>query len=188
MNDDIMLDVVRATGDQWLAELSFRGASYQTFFQADRAGKMRVVGESPFKWTVEGHEVGCLVERVRGGEKLTLPHRVVPGPDHPRWPSIRDSRWNAPPLREAWLVRAERLSKQRWLARLRLDDRDDSYEVDVLPSGGLRVLQAPENRSFQPYEYDLMNLLVRMNDGERFALPFKLRPRWPTPPDPPALP
>jgi hypothetical protein len=188
MSDAILLEAVRRSGDRWLADLSFRGASHQIAFQADAAGKLRAVGESPFKWTIEGHEVGCLIERVRVGEKLTLPRCVVPGPDHPRWPSIRDPRWNAPSLKEVWFVGVERLGKQRWLARLRLDDHDDCYEVDMLPGVGLHVLKAPENRSFQPYEYDLMNLLGRMHEGERFALPFQLRPRWPTPPDPPALP
>jgi hypothetical protein len=49
-------------------------------------------------------------------------------------------------------------------------------------------LRAPKADTFDAYRYDLMGLLLRMNNGERFALPFKLRPRWPTPPDPPALP
>jgi hypothetical protein len=89
---------------------------------------------------------------------------------------------------EVWLVGVERLSKSRWLARLRLDDQDDGYEVDILPGDAWDVVRTPKNVSYVPYDYDLMGLLERMHAGERFALPFKLRPRWPTPPDPPALP
>jgi hypothetical protein len=188
MSDDIVLEAVRGVGDRWLADLSFRGKSYQMVFQADYADKLRAAGESPFNHTAEGCEVEGLVERVRRGERLTLPQRVVPGPDHPRRLSIRDPRWNPPPLKEAWFVGVERSSKRRWLARLRLDGRDDVYEVDILSDGGLDEIRTPENPSFSTYKYDLTSMLLRMHEGERFALPFKLRPRWPTPPDPPALP
>jgi hypothetical protein len=187
-DDEILLNAVRRVGDQWLADLSFRGASYQMAFQADYADKLRMAGQSRFNWTVEGHEVGRLVERVRRGEKVTFPHRVVPGPDRPDWPSVYEPSLGRPPLKEIWLVRVERVSKSRWLARLRLDDQDGCYEVDILPGDVWDVLRTPENSSFQTYEYDLMGLIDRMHKGERFALPFKLRPRWPTPPDPPALP
>lgn len=188
MSDDIMLEAVGKAGDQWTADLSFRGVSHQMTFRVDQSGKLREVGESRFNCTLEGYEVGCLVERTRRGQKLSLPHRVVPGADSPRRPSIRDPRWFPPPVKEVWLVGVERLSKSRWLARLRLDDQDDCYEVDILPSDVWDVLRTPKNVSYVPYEYDLMGLIERMHKGERFALPFKLRPRWPTPPDPPALP
>lgn len=187
-DDEILLNAVRRVGDQWLADLSFRGESHQMTFQADHADKLRMAGQSRFNWTVEGHEVGRIVERVRRREKVAFPHRIVQGPECPDWPSIRDPRWFPPPVKEVWLVGVERLSKSRWLARLRLDDQDDCYEVDILPSDVWDVLRTPKNVSYVPYEYDLMGLIERMHKGERFALPFKLRPRWPTPPDPPALP
>jgi hypothetical protein len=187
-DDEILLNAVRKAGDQWVAELSFRNASYQMVFQADYADKLRMVGQCRFNWTVEGHEVARLVERIRRREKMTFPHRVVPGPDRPDWPSVYDPDWNRPPLKEVWLVRAERSSKTRWLARLRLDGQEGVYEVDILPSDVWDVLRTPENPQFQSFEYDLMGLIERLHAGERFALPFKLRPRWPTPPDPPALP
>jgi hypothetical protein len=189
MQDDIVLEDVRRGGDQWLADLTFRGTSHQMRFQIDPVKKdLRVVGDSRFDNTIEGYEVECLVERAHRGEKLALPQCIVPRPDYPRRPSVRDPRWSQPPLTEVWLVGVERLSKPRWRARLRLDGRDDECEIDVVSDSVLDMVRAPKNRWFSSYEYDLTGLLERLHAGERFALPFKLRPRWPTPPDPPSLP
>ncbi len=187
-DDDVLLTAVRSVGDRWQVDLSFRGKRYQIDFLPNYADKLRMVVPSPFNCTAEGHEVEHLVERIRRRDKVSLPHRVVPEPGRSRWPSVHEPGWDPPPLKEVWLVRAERSSKTRWLTRLRLDGQEGVYEVDILPSDVWDVLRTPENPQFQSFEYDLMGLIERMHAGERFALPFKLRPRWPTPPDPPALP
>jgi hypothetical protein len=89
---------------------------------------------------------------------------------------------------DVWLDRAEQVGDGRWRAWLRCDGAESLYEVQFYPGSGSEDLQRPSARGFDAFRYDLTKLLLRMNDGERFALPFKLRPRWPTPPDPPALP
>lgn len=91
------------------------------------------------------------------------------------------------PLTDVWLVSVVRTGEKRWLAQLRLDGTAEPYSVTIWPGPILEEHSGPANRAFQDYTYDLHRLLLRLQQGERFALPFRLRPRWPTPPDAPAL-
>ncbi len=195
MRDELRIESVANEGAIWTAQLSFRGKQRSLRFMVDPAGRIRAIlmDRSPFAITIEGHEIGRIIDRVRHGESITFPHRVEPGPTAPRLPSIHDADWRDwtdVPVRVAdvWLDRAERVGDARWLASLRLDGESEVFELEFLPGGGTREVRGPAARWFQSYLYDLQNLLQRMEEGERFALPFKLRPRWPTPPDPPSLP
>jgi hypothetical protein len=187
--ENVMLETVRSEGEHWLVEISFRGKRYSMTFKPDHAGRLRPVGNSPFAVTLEGWEICRQVERARSGEALALPHRVEPGEDAPRRISVHSALWSdGPRLQEAWLESAERSGDARWVAQLRLDGNVEMYEVEILPGLVVSELRGPKAPSFRSFEYDLIRLLLRMHAGERFALPFKLRPRWPTPPDPPSLP
>jgi hypothetical protein len=188
MADEVVLESLKQEGEGWAAELSFRGARYSMMFQLDSTGRLRTSGKSPFNLTVEGHEVGRLIDRVRQGERLALPCRVEPALNRPNLTSVHDPDWNAPAVTDVWLDGAERVGDDRWLANLRVDGSPCRYEIQFYPGPGAEELHRPNAVGFDTFRFDLMKLLLRMNDGERFALPFKLRPRWPTPPDPPARP
>jgi hypothetical protein len=85
-----------------------------------------------------------------------------------------------------WLVAAERIGDAHWTAQLELNNQLWLYELEILPGPLLHEIVSPDIRLFHGYRYDLTRLLLRMQNGERFMLPFQLRPRWPTPPDPPS--
>lgn len=189
--EEVMLEAVRREGERWLAELSFRGKPYEMAVAPDSAGRLHPASRSPLALTLEGREVCVLLERLRAGEPLELPRPVVASGKGSRLPSVHDSDWsdwsNAPRLKEVWLETVEKTGDSRWAARLRLDGNAETYELEILPGPTLRELRAPKTPPFHEYTYDLTRLLMRMQNGERFALPFRLRPRWPTPPEPPSL-
>jgi hypothetical protein len=189
--EEVTLEAVRREGQRWLAALSFRGKSYEMAVAPDSAGRLCPEGRSPFALTLEGREVCALVERVRAGEPLVMPCPVVAGAEGSRLPSVHDSDWSdwsdAPGLKEVLLEAVEKTGEARWTARLSLDGNVEMYELEILPGPVLRELRGPRTPSFHAYTYDLTKLLMRMQNGERFALPFRLRPRWPTPPEPPSL-
>lgn len=188
-DDELVLRTVREEGAAWIAELSFRGRAYEMAFAPNRAGNLRLAAASPLALTAEGRAVADLVERVRAGEPLSFP-RTVAGAPEAGLASVHDPGWSdrsEPAAEEAWLDGAERTGEGRWAARLRLDGAPERFELEVFPGPVVRVLHAPPSGAFQPYAFDLTRLLIRMEAGERFALPFRLRPRWPTPPDAPAL-
>ncbi|WP_309895344.1 hypothetical protein [Archangium sp.] len=89
------------------------------------------------------------------------------------------------------LLEAVQNDGERWSVEISF--RGKHYSMTFHPDrvGRLRPtaheLRGPKTPLFHTYKYDLTGLLFRMNAGERFALPFKLRPRWPTPSDPPSL-
>jgi hypothetical protein len=132
-----------------------------------------------------------VVDRIRRGETVPLPHHVEDSGTGPRLPSVHDPSWSDwsddKSIREVWLDAAEKVDG-RWSARLRVDGEVEVYELEILPGPVLREVRGPKAPSFETFTYDLHRLLLRMDGGERFALPFQLRPRWPTPPEPPALP
>jgi hypothetical protein len=141
MTDDVVLEAVRQKEGEWLAELSFRGARYSMTFLVDRSGRLRTSGRSPFNLTIEGHEVGRLVECVRRGELLAIPRCVEVGVDGPNLSSVHDPDWNAPPVTDVWLDRVEQLEGGHWLARLRLNGDRGLYEVRIHP--GTPALSTP---------------------------------------------
>ena len=190
-DENVMLEAVENDGERWSVEISFRGKHYSMTFRPDRVGRLRHAARSPFALTIEGEMIRSLVERVRGGEALSLPCRVEPDETVTRFHSVHDASWsdwsNAPVLNEVWLESAERSGDGRWVAQLRLDGNVETFEIEFLPGPTSRELRGPKTPLFHTYKYDLTGLLFRMNAGERFVLPFKLRPRWPTPSDPPSL-
>lgn len=195
MRERVMLEAVHREGDRWVAELSFRGKRRRLVFGVDATDRLRPVvsARSPFRLTREGKAIGRLIDRARRGERLELPHVADPGDDWPGWPSAHDADWvdwtdTAPSAPEVWLDGAEQVGEGRWLARLRVDGNAELYEILFHPGPVGEEFRVPKAIGFDSYRYDLTGLLLRMNGGERFALPFQLRPRWPTPPDPPALP
>jgi len=157
----------------------------------DSAGHLRPASRSPFALTLEGHEVCALVERIGAGEPLVMPRPVVAGRAGSRLPSVHDSDWNdwsnAQGLQDVRLEAVEKTGDARWAARLSLDGSVEMYELEILSGPTLRELRGPKTPSFYEYTYDLTRLLMRMQNGEHFALPFRLRPRWPTPPEPQSL-
>jgi hypothetical protein len=189
--EEIILEAVRREGQHWLAELSFRGKTYEMAVASDSAGCMRPASRSPFALTLEGLEVCVLVERITAGEPLEMPRSVVAGETVSSLLSVHDSDWNdwstVPSLKEVWLESVEKTGDTRWAARLSLDGDAETYGLEILSGPTLRELRGPKTPSFYEYTYDLTRLLMRMQNGERFALPFRLRPRWPTPPEPPSL-
>ena len=176
--DDVMLQTVRNEGAQWIGEVSFRGKTYVMTFGLGTDGRLLDDETSPFHLTCEGREVHAFVERMRGGETLALPHRVEPRQLRPRLPSARSTGFDAPGLADVWVETAEQASDDRWVAWLRLDGKAEIYELEILPGPTLRELRGPKLPAFYSYRHDLMRLLLRMQNGERFALPFELRPRW----------
>jgi hypothetical protein len=188
---EVILEAARGEGERWVAELSFRGKRYELAVAPDRAGRLRPAGRSPFAFTLEGEEVCTLLERIRAGEQLDIPRPVVAGQTGPRLPSVHDNAWkdwsDAPSLKDVRVDAVERTGDYRWTARLSLDGKAETYELEILPGPILRELRAPKSPPFREYTYDLTGLLIRMQNGERFALPFRLRPRWPTPTAPRSL-
>ncbi|MDT5270108.1 MAG: hypothetical protein QOH49_2294 [Acidobacteriota bacterium] len=189
--EEVILEAARREGERWLAELSFRGKRYELAVASDSAGRLRPAGRSPLALTLEGREVCALLERIRAGEPLEIPRPVVASGTGSRLPSVHDSDWSgwsaAPRLKDVRVEAVEQTGDARWEARLSLDGKAETYELEILPGPTLRELRAPTTPPFHEYTYDLTRLLIRMQNGERFALPFRLRPRWPTPPEPPSL-
>jgi hypothetical protein len=188
MSDDVILQGVHQHGESWRADVLFRGKMYVLAFRSDKAGELRFAGRSPLALTKEGREVGSLVDRIRKGEDLALPYIVDTRDEGPRLPSVHGEDWvdwseTPVSINEVWLESVERTGSG-FVAQLRLDGIAYTYELEILPGPVLREVRAPQVPSFYSYTYDLTRLLLRMQNGERFALPFKLRPRWPTPPDP----
>lgn len=191
--DESQLVLVSLTEEngRWRAALSFRGKIYEMLLEAGSAGRFRSAAPSPFALTREGRDLYSLVERAIAGHPPATPCLVPATLQRGRLPSIHDPGWKdwtgAATLTDVWLESAEQSSPNRWRARLLLDAIEQPYELEILPGPTLREVQGPSNPAFEPFTYDLTRLLLRMQNGERFALPFRLRRRWPTPEDPPSL-
>ncbi len=184
MGERVMLEAVHREGERWVAELSFRGKRRRLVFGVDATDRLRPVVSvrSPFSLTREGKAIGRLVDRVRGGERLGLPYAAHAGDDWPGWPSVHDADWvdwteETPAAPEVWLDGVEQVGEGRWLARLRWDGRSELYELANAHGGSLHALRQPDDRSFLSYRYELDELLVRMEQGERIALPRRLQGR-----------
>lgn len=189
LEERVTLLSVQDENGRWIAKVSFRGAHHTLSFKPGDDDQLRELSPSPFSLTIEGHEVCRLAERVRRGEALALPCSIEPSIHGPRLPSVRRDGWRpCLGLASAWLDAVECTHENRYTAHLRLDDERDTYAMEILPDGVVREIRSPQNDNFHDYVYDLLNLLMRMHGGERFSLPFKLRPRWPTPEPPSALP
>ena len=182
----ILLVALRRDGAQWIAEVSFRGKRHTMTFDSDEKDRLREVTPTPFTLTREGHEIRELAELVRSGEALSLPHAVEPPAHGPRLPSVHRPFWrdHVGPL-DVWLDAVSHISDRRIVAALRINGEPDVYDIEVLPGPEMRELDSPRNPAFHSYIYDLQRLLLRTHRGERLSLPFKLRPRWPTPDDDP---
>lgn len=185
----VLLVALRREGGQWIADVSFRAKRHTITFDSDDKDQLREVTPTPFTLTREGHEICELVKRVRGGEALSLPHAVEPPAHGPRLPSVHRPFWrdHVGPL-DIWLDAVKHIGDARLVAALRIEGEPDVYDIEVLPGPEMRVLDSPRSPVFHAYTYDLQCMLLRIHRGERFSLPFKLRPRWPTPAEPPALP
>lgn len=185
----VLLVALRREGAQWAAELSFRAKSHTLMFDSDENDQLREVTPTPFTLTREGHEILELVERHRAGKTLSLPHAVEPPEHGPRLPSVHRPFWrdHIGPL-DIWLDAVNHVGETRLVAILRIDGEPEVYDIEMLPGPEMRILDSPRNPVFHSYTYDLECMLLRMHRGARFSLPFKLRPRWPTPEEPAALP
>lgn len=187
LDGPILLEVLSSEGESWHAELSFLGERHPLRLGVGRDGHLQTLPGSRFHLTLEGREVARLAEQVRAGEALALPVTVEPVLFRPRLPSVRDPRLWLPALQEVWVDEVERTAPTRFRARLRLNGVEGAYELMIHPGPVFQELEGPENLSFQSYLFDLQSLIVRVAAGERFALPIRLRPRWPTPPPHQAL-
>lgn len=188
-SERVTLLSIRCEGSQWLAEASFRNVQRTMTFEPDEKDQLHEVSGNELTLTLEGREIGHLVDRARHGEDLSLPHTVEPLAHGPRLPSACSEPWRTEPgPLDVWLSAVEHVGDATLVAHLLIDGEPDLYEIEVLLGPVLRVVRSPQSSAFHSFVYDVDGMLLRMHRGERFSLPFKLRPRWPTPDAPPALP
>jgi hypothetical protein len=188
MPDNLVLLEIQNKSDRWVVQLSFRGTEWTLNFRVDSTNRLRLIGKSALAFTREGEAILSLVDRVRNGDTLSLPLNVNADNVRRHLPSIYDENFNAQTcIKDVWLETATQIRDGYWSVQLRVDGSLEIYELEILPGPTLYERKGPQDPTIQTFTYDLHRLLLRMNAGERFALPFHLRPRWPQPTEAEAL-
>jgi hypothetical protein len=185
--DAILLLEIFHEDPVWKAKVEFRSREYVFEFKLGRTGNFYQANANPMSLTREGESIRRLTEAASQGEQISLPVCVIVTFFKPRLPSVYDPDWRdrfiENPVR-IWVDEAIRVGEGHWRAKLRCGDTPSVYEVKGIGNPPLTGVQCPDILGFRLYLYDLERLLEKMENGDEFDLPFEVRNRWPTPPDP----
>jgi hypothetical protein len=187
LKDAILLVEISHEDPVWRAKVEFRSKVYVFEFKRGTTVDFYQSNRNPMFLTREGESVRRLTQAASEGERISLPLCVIVTSVKPRLRSVYDPDWrdhfieNPAPI---WLDEAIRVGEGHWRAAIRCEDKQYVYEVKGIGNPPLTGLQGPNILGFRLYLYDLERLLERMENGDEFDLPFELRHRWPTPPDP----